>query len=597
MFSSLKFWKKKPANEPEKKETEPKEPHDISQFFSTHLLRSKQQKAAILENPFLAMGLTTPDDFKVFDSSGMDDVTNTNTQPAKAAFRIGRQILPDNLFFWYVTQSFIGYQACAFVAQHWLVDRACSMKGRDAIRNGWQMAFDEGLEVDPKVTKKIEKWDKKFKLRKLLETADKFKNVFGISHILFMVDSDDPDYYSKPFNPDGIRTGRYKGLVRVDPYWISPLLTTEAVEHPDSQSFYEPTFWIISGQKYHKSHFVILRGPEVADILKPSYLYGGIPLTQRIIERVYAAERTANEAPQLALSKRLVIRYIDKFEQAIANQGKFEEAMQVLTEWRDNYGVFVDDAANRIEQQDTSLGDLDTVIMTQYQIVAGQAGIPATKLMGTAPKGFQATGEHEIKMYHEELESIRENDLTPIIDKHHLCLMRSHIAPTLPDKQPITVDITWNPLSVSTDKELAETAELKARTYQTLQNTGAIDEYDIRDAIIKDETSPLSGIEAVERPDELTELTIPEPEPAGGGFGFESADEEHTKDQPEAINPPADKPDPRVRTTDFVQKKGTKWFVMSPAGEKIDGPYRRKPEAVKRLRELVSYNEKGQRRG
>ena len=562
MSSFLKFWKKKPPAEPEQKESKPeeeREPTNISQFFSTHLMMSKQKKAAIMLDPFAAMDLTTPSDFQVFDSKGMDDVTSTNTQPAKAAFRIGRQVLPDDLFFWYVTQSFIGYQACAFVAQHWLIDRCCSMKGRDAIRKGFQLVFDEGIEVDPIVTKRIEKWDKKLKLRKLLETADKFKNVFGISHVLFMVDSDDPDYYEKPFNPDGIQPGSYRGMVRVDPYWISPLLTTEAVEHPDSQSFYEPTFWIISGQKYHKSHFVILRGPEVADILKPSYLYGGLPLTQRILERVYAAERTANEAPQLALSKRLVIRYIEKIEQAIANQGKFEEAMAVLAEWRDNFGVFVEDSANKVEQQDTSLSDLDSVIMTQYQIVAGQSGIPATKLMGTAPKGFNATGENEIKMYHEELESIRENDLTPIIDKHHACLMRSHIAATLPDKNPLMIDIEWNPLSVSSDKELAEVGELKARTYQTIQSTGAIDEYDIRGAVVKDKTSPLSGIESVERPEELEELELPEPEPSG--WGAESADtEQPEQDQPEAIDPPPEKPYPGKPTKDRRKpgKKGQK---------------------------------------
>ena len=60
-----------------------------------------------------------------------------------------------------------------------------------------------------------------------------------------------------------------------------------------------------------ESHFVILRGPEVSDILKPSYLYGGLPLTQLILERVYGAERTANEAPMLALTKRLVVRYME----------------------------------------------------------------------------------------------------------------------------------------------------------------------------------------------------------------------------------------------------------------------------------------------
>ena len=433
--------------------------------------------------------------------TGTDD--SSFQTPAKDPFVLSRQILPEKLFDWYVSQSFIGYQACSFIAQNWLVDRACSMKGRDAVRNGFKIIFDDGDSVAPEVVEKIERLNRRFSLKKRMTQADKFKNVFGISHVLFMVESDDPEYYEKPFNPDGIRPGSYKGLVHIDPYWVTPLLTTDAVEEPGSPGFYDPTYWVVSGRKYHKSHFVILRGPEVSDVLKPGYLYGGLPLTQLILERVYAAERTANEAPQLALTKRLVIRYIEDLEKAIANQGKFENAMAALSEWRDNFGVYVSSVNDRIEQQDTSLSDLDVTIMTQYQIVAGIAGVPSTKLMGTSPKGFNATGENEVKTYHEELETIQENDLTPIVDKHHICLMRSHIAPNSNVKAP---DIVWNPLSVMTAREQSETQEIKARTHKTLQETGAIDGYDIRDAVIADEESGFSGIEAVERPEDIDEL-------------------------------------------------------------------------------------------
>ncbi|MFL9599050.1 anti-CBASS protein Acb1 family protein, partial [Aeromonas veronii] len=58
------------------------------------------------------------------------------------------------------------------------------------------------------------------------------------------------------------------------------------------------------------------------DILKPTYIFGGIPLTQRIYERVYAAERTANEAPLLAMSKRTSTIHVD-VEKAIANEDAF----------------------------------------------------------------------------------------------------------------------------------------------------------------------------------------------------------------------------------------------------------------------------------
>ena len=455
-----------------------------------------------------------------------------NTTPAKNLFRIGRQLIPDKLFCWYVSQGFIGYQACSFIGQNWLVNRACSLKGRDAVKNGFTITFDEGDDVPPSLIEHVEKLNRYFKLNRELVRADKFKNIFGISHILFRVDSDDPEYYEKPFNPDGIQPGRYKGMTHIDPYWITPLLTTESVADPESTGFYEPTYWVVSGKKYHRSHFVILRGPEVSDILKPTYLYGGLPLTQLIAERVYSSERTANEAPQLALTKRLVIRYIEELEEAILFQNKFEENMEALTEWRDNFGVWVDGNDNRVEQQDTSLSDLDVTIMTQYQIVAGQSGIPATKLMGTSPKGFQATGEHEVKSYHEELESIQENDMEPIIHRHHQCLMRSLIAPRY-NIDPLTIDIVWNPLAVQSAKEQAETAELKSRTYKTYQDTGAVDEYDIRDTIIADEDSGMSGIEAVTRPEELMELEGPTEPESAGGWGTEEADQVTTPLSPE----------------------------------------------------------------
>ena len=584
-------------------------------WFGTHAILTKARREEIFSRAFQI----TPDDFQIADS-GMDD--NSNTDSAKGVFRLGlgRQIIPDKLFSWYVSQTFIGYQACALISQNWLVNRACSLKGRDAVRNGFNIIFDDGIEVPPELKERIERLDRKFKLKANLVQADKFKNVFGIRHVLFVVDSEDPDYYEKPFNPDGITPGSYKGIAQIDPYWLSPLLTTDAVEDPESIHFYEPTYWNISGRKYHRSHFVILRGAEVPDVLKPSYLYGGLPLTQLIMERVYAAERTANEAPQLALTKRLVIRYVENLSKAMAQIDKVEEAINCMAEFRDNYGVLLEDSNNRIEQQDTGLSDLDVTIMTQYQIVAGQSGIPATKLMGTSPKGFNATGEHEIDSYHEELESIQENDLTPIVNRHHVCLMRSHIAPRLEDKTPLTVEIIWQPLAVMTAREQAETSEIKSRTYKTLQDAGAIDSYDIRDAVIADEDSGLSGMESVERPEDLDDVDLPE-------FGIEMAIEEikeegetgqpltapgqppstdqqfpkttHTsKAKPAGGSIKTEAEKTQVKATsrrgfDLLKMKNGRWFVISEEGEKVGGPFTSKTQAERKLVEIADKNKKG----
>src|SRR6202000_3053440 len=57
---------------------------------------------------------------------------------------------------WYAQQAFIGHQMCAIVAQHWLVNKACSQMPRDAMRKGYKIIGSDGNELDPKDAKFIE---------------------------------------------------------------------------------------------------------------------------------------------------------------------------------------------------------------------------------------------------------------------------------------------------------------------------------------------------------------------------------------------------------------------------------------------------------
>jgi hypothetical protein len=41
---------------------------------------------------------------------------------------------------------------------------------------------------------------------------------------LFLVDDIN---YELPFNPDGVKPGKYKGMTQVDPYWLAPVLDLE----------------------------------------------------------------------------------------------------------------------------------------------------------------------------------------------------------------------------------------------------------------------------------------------------------------------------------------------------------------------------------
>jgi phage-related protein (TIGR01555 family) len=418
----------------------------------------------------------------------------------KAVYTLGNSGVPDAQANWYASQSFIGYQMCALLAQHWLVNKACLVPARDAVRKGFKITINDGTQADPAVMAAIESANKRHKLTKNLVEFVKMGRVFGIRVAICIVESDDPDYYSKPFNPDSITPGSYRGISQVDPYWCVPELTSATASNPAALDFYEPTYWIINSRRYHRSHLVIMRGPEVADIFKPSYLYGGLSIPQMIYERVYAAERTANEAPQLALTKRAMVFYTDAAK-ALANQQKFEERLSIWARFRDNFGVKVADIDDKVEQHDTSLADLDAVIMTQYQIVAAACNIPATKLLGTTPKGFNSSGGYEEDSYHEELESIQTSDMEPLIDRHTLCVIRSEIAPRF-GIAPFPASVVWEPLDSLSSKELAEINNIKANTAKIYAvDIGAVDGVEVRDHLIADENSGYSGLGTIENGD------------------------------------------------------------------------------------------------
>ncbi len=407
---------------------------------------------------------------------------------------------------WYASQGFIGHQACAIIAQHWMVNKACTIPAEDSIRNGYDVTVNNGYEVDEDVLDEIRKKDKEYFINSNMLQFVRQGRIFGIRVAIFKIESNDPDYYSKPFNIDGIMPGSYKGISQVDPYWMAPELDTTAVTDPSSMDFYVPTYWIISGVKYHRSHLVIMRNYEVADILKPTYFYGGIPVPQMIYERIYAAERCANEAPQLMLTKRSVTLKTD-LTQAISRQAQFESKIAFTTQFMDNYGSRVIDTKDTLEHLDTNLSDIDNIIMTQYQLVAAIAGVPADKLIETAPKGFNATGEYQQKNYHESLESIQTHYLTPLLERHHQILIRSEICPKF-KIEPFETTVVWSALNSVDAKEQAEINKLSGETAAGYIAAGVVDGEDVRKVLINNPDSGFSGLDSdkVSEPDNTENL-------------------------------------------------------------------------------------------
>lgn len=446
--------------------------------------------------PVNNQGLTTtaavkpilPGGFAMDDAQGGTGLTAGAAQPF--------EYMPYSQISWYANQTFIGYQLCAIIGQHWFVHKICRMPGRDAIRHGYEIASQDDEALNDEVIPLIKKLDKKFRIKSQCVEFIHFNRLFGIRIALPVIETDDPDYYLKPFDIENVEPKSYIGITQIDPYWITPELDAAAAADPASTHFYEPTWWRVNGKRIHRTHLIIIRNGEVADVLKPTYYYGGIPLPQMIAERVFAAERTANEAPQLAMTKRTTVMKTD-VTQAISNFTEFLKTISFFTRTRDNYGLKVVGSDDDIQQYDTSLAEFSDVTAQQFQLACAAGEVTASKMMGDSPKGgLGSNGDYEQGDYREFLESIQENDMQPLIDRHHELLMASWVRPILGSKVPKDWEpmIIWNSTESLTYKAKAEINEIKSRVGNNLVNSGAVDGVDERNRLKADEDSGYNNL-------------------------------------------------------------------------------------------------------
>lgn len=514
----------------------------------------------------------TPDDFMVSKGDGketraakrrafvgdsasstvMGKLQASAGKAAKAYQPIAMYGIHPQILQWYQSYSFIGWPACAAIAQHPLVNRACSIPAEDSIAHGYKLICASHSHAptathdadEARWLMEIKRYSDRMGMNDTCIQLNYKKSVFGVGLAVPRVDGAD---YEKPFNIDGIKKGSYHGFAVIDPYWLTPELDEDGQTNPTSPSFYDPAYFRApNGKRIHKSWIVRVVNTHVPDCLKPTYYYGSVPLPQMIYERMYCADKIANEAPQIARTKRLLI--VDANVEELTKDNKHaSRIMQMINHFRDNFSVFFKKPGMEVKQIDTSLGEFDQLIMTQYQLVASIAQMPATKLLMVTPTGFQSTGEHEWKNYAQKLLDIQNNEYTPLLDMHYELLLKS----LYPDRDDLSVRVVFNPIDIPTKDQNATIEAREAQTASTLINAGVITPDEARTRMRTDEQG-MYGFLDPELPESLRKQQeaklaqatgagapgMPGMPPGGGGEGDEAAPgEDGGEGEPEPADP------------------------------------------------------------
>lgn len=125
------------------------------------------------------------------------------------------------------------------------------------------------------------------------------------------------------------------------------------------------------------------------------------------------------------------------------------------------------DAGEKWEQKQIHFATLPEIVAQFLQIAAGAADIPVTRLVGEAPKGFQATGESNIRDYYDNVSARQKTELAPALHRLDEVIIRSALGARDP-----AIYYEWAPLWSMSEKEKADIFNTKATAARSLVGTG-----------------------------------------------------------------------------------------------------------------------------
>lgn len=455
-------------------------------------------------------------------------------------------------------QTFLGYPFLAELSQIPEYRKITQTIAKHATRNWIELQSigedDEG-EADKSAKIKLINEDlDNFKVRDLFRKASEVDGFFGRAHLFIDVEYLDDKDLRMPIGNGrdalsklkvkpgrGGKLGNLRGFKIIEPVWCYP--TNYDSYNPLDPTWYNPETWFVMQREIHRTRCIRMVSQEVSDILKPTYAFGGLSMTQ--IARPYVDNwlRTRQAVADLVWS---FSTSGVKTNLSTLMQGSGDDMFlraEIFNNMKNNRNLMLlDKDTEEFFQINTPLGTLDKLQAQAQEFMASISNIPLVYLLGITPSGLNASSEGEIRAFEDFIASYQNHfflePLTTVIDFIQLNRFGQ-----------IDPEITFRfvPLHAMNEKEEAEIDKMNAETDDLRINGGVIHPIESRKAVANDPKSRYNGIEVDDlpippgegEPGELDENGDPIPEPIGGKSldpGKPATESQHSDDNQETTS-------------------------------------------------------------
>lgn len=316
---------------------------------------------------------------------------------------------------------FLGYQEYSLLSQNGIIQNIIQSYAQDCVR--------EWIDIKSISAKKEDKSDKIRILNEAFErfkVRDKFKNAMELTvgmggcKIYPKIKGDDSTEDGIELTTEFFKEKMGKGdllyLKVIEPLYATPIKFNAT--NPLLEDYYVPSEWAILSTPIHASRLCHFAYNYVPTLLKPVYWFNGMPLVQLCLDYIMGFETVRQNV--VGVSGRYNINVLKTNMDALLDYsaGTTFQSGQSATDrlklaqmLQNNFSIFAisNDPASPEEWQqfNMTIAGLDALLNQNAELVCAVARIPAIKLFGTSPKGFNATGANELRIFYDLIRSVQ----------------------------------------------------------------------------------------------------------------------------------------------------------------------------------------------
>lgn len=409
---------------------------------------------------------------------------------------------------------------------NWVVQNVVGIIPDDMLREGFTVSGS----ISPKYQQALDRCLRQTQLYDRINEGMRWGRLYGGAAGLILIRGQED--LSKPLELDTILPGTFAGLYIVD-RWSGITPGMELVSDLADPDFGLPKYYDINMAdgstvvSVHHSRIIRFVGRELPYLEKMAEMYWGESEVEALYADVVKHDNVAANMAALTFRANVDSMEVENLDQLFsvaptAIQQRFWNMMQAQNVLKSNFGMQLVNKGDTVKNTQYTFTGLQEIYDSMCLDLSGASRIPVTKLFGRAPAGLNATGESDLQNYYDYVDTLRESNLRPILEK-----LLPIIAMSVWGGVPEDMDIQFPPLWTPTAKEVAEIAKAKVETIIAAFQANLLDQATAQRELKKlaEETSMFDSIseETIKKNEGKTFQDVTALRDPLMGLGFEEA--------------------------------------------------------------------------